>query len=94
MKTEAEILSELKSLAKEGREKLAEIRRIKKESRPPKSPSLKMSQFIKARKSVDPETELFMLNRLLDRDDLTRSERNSLKVRRKSVMERLNNPVG
>lgn len=82
-------LQQLKALADEGRKLLAAVRRRKKESRPPKSSSQVMSNFIKARKLVDRETEINMINQLLDRDDLTASERNSLRVRRKSLLERL-----
>jgi len=86
---ETELLTRLKALEKEGRTRLAEIRRLKRESRPPKSPSRKMSQFIKARKSVNSDVELHMINQLLDRDDLTKNERHSLKLRRKAVLGRL-----
>lgn len=85
------ILKSLKNLTKEGRSRLAEIRRIKRESKPPKSPSQRMAEFIKARKSVDIDTELFMINKLLDRDDLTQNERCSLRNRKKSLLDRLTN---
>jgi hypothetical protein len=89
MDKQQEILKQLKTLANEGRAHLAEIRRRKRESRPPKSPSRKMHDFIKARQSVPEEVELHMITALLDRDDLTRSERNSLKHRKKVVVSRL-----
>lgn len=79
-------IEQLKALIKEGRTLLAEIRRKKRELRPPKSTSQTMASFISARKSVDRETELLMINRLLDRHDLSASERNSLRVRRKSLL--------
>lgn len=79
-------IEQLKALIKEGRTLLAGIRRKKRELRPPKSTSQTMASFISARKSVDRETELLMINRLLDRHDLSASERNSLRVRRKSLL--------
>jgi hypothetical protein len=85
-----EILTQLKALEREGRTRLAEIRRIKRESRPPKSPSQRMSSFIKARRQVGYDTELNMIVALLDRSDLTKSERHSLKLRKKVVLERIN----
>lgn len=83
-----ELVKQIKALNKEAKTRLAEIRRAKRESRPPKSSSRRMAEFIKARQSVEADAELFMINRLLDLDDLTDNERNSLRFRKNTLLNR------
>lgn len=79
---EKEILDKLKALEKEGRARLAEVRRNKRRNRPTREHSTTMDHFIQARKSgaVD---ESYLLNKYLDRDDLTVKDRHALTRRRR-----------
>jgi hypothetical protein len=88
---EKEILQQLKSLEREGRNRLAEIRRLKKESRPSRRHSQTMEEFLRARKSgvVD---ESYLLNKFLDKDDLPVADRHAL-TRRRRLLGRKNTPA-
>lgn len=83
---EKEILDKLKALTKDAKQQLAEVRRLKRESRLQQSHSSLMQEFLRARESgVD---ELYLLNKFLDRDDLSVAERHSLRARRRKLLKK------
>jgi hypothetical protein len=84
---EKDILAKLKALEKEGRSRLAAIRRAKREARPKQNHTLVMSEFLQARKS-EAVDESYLLNKYLDKDDLTVKERHSLTNRRRTVLRK------
>lgn len=86
---EKDILSNLKTLEREGRQQLALLRKQKRADRPHREHSTVIREHLQARKSgsySDPTIELFRLNRLLDRDDLSPQERKSISARRRNLL--------
>ena len=83
---EKDILSNLKTLEREGRQQLALLRKQKRANRPHREHSTIIREHLRARKSGDPAVELFLLNRLLDRDDLSPKERKSISARRRNLL--------
>lgn len=89
LEKETEVLSNLKALEREGRKQLASLRRQKRESRARREHTTLVREHLQARKSgeyQDPTTELFRLNRFLDRDDLSPEERKAFSARRRTVL--------
>jgi hypothetical protein len=87
---EKQILSEIKSLYRNSRRRLADIRRAERENRPPKQYTNAVDKIVTARKAglfKSPEHEMHEVNRLLDDSELTNSERTSLNRRKKRLQD-------
>lgn len=85
---EKDILSNLKTLEREGRKQLASLRQSKRAGRPKRTHTHLMCEHLRARQSgqfTNPESELFAINRLLDRDDLSAEERKVFTARRRTL---------
>jgi hypothetical protein len=90
---EKEILDKLKALARQGRKDLASLRRRKREGNGPKHHTFLMEKHGQARKSglfQDLSSELFAVNRILDRDNLSAEDRKSFTRRRRDLLKKMN----
>jgi len=86
---EKDILSNLKALEREGRKQLASLRKSKRAGRNKQTHTHFMSDHLRARKSgqfSNPDSELFAVNRLLDRDDLSAEDRKAFSARRRILI--------
>ena len=89
---EKETLEEIKALEKKARKLLASVRRARRESRPRAVYSYLVDHHVRARKSgdfTDANHEIYTLDKLLERDDLSASERKTFNRRKKSLSEKI-----
>lgn len=89
---EKEILEETKALERKARKLLASVRRARRESRPRAVYSYLVEQHVRARKSgmfSNYNHELYILNKLLEQDDLSSSDRKTFARRVRSLQEKL-----
>jgi hypothetical protein len=91
---EKDILKSLHRLTTEARRKLAKVRRKnREESR--KMRTVLMSQHLTDRLAgvyTTPEAELFIINKILDYNDMDPKDRKSFSQRRRKLIQALTNP--